>query len=64
MLEPPSYMPPVPLPEGIGSFGIVVAPPELPGIVVLPPELSGLSELPGVPRVSGLLDVPDGVLDG
>jgi hypothetical protein len=60
-------MPPVPLPEGKGSRGIVVVspePPELPGIVVLPPELAGRSELPGTPCDSGLLALPDGVLEG
>lgn len=69
LLEPPSYIPPAPLPEGMGSLGIMVPLllpelpefpelPELPGAGVVPPEL------PGVPRSSGLLELPDGVLEG
>ncbi len=44
----------------MGSLGIIVPLllPELPGIVIVPPEL------PGVPRSSGLLELPDGVLEG
>ena len=59
-------MPPVPLPEGMG-VGMVVLPlelPELSGIVAVPPELAGQSELPAVPWVSGLLALPEGVLEG
>lgn len=57
-------MPPVPLPEGMGMVVLPLELPELSGVVLLPPELAGRSELPAVPRVSGLLALPDGVLEG